>query len=83
MSGQQTLNFRPDLYLDIDSVRKVKQQALDCHRSQNPDAIWEAHEAMHRLRGKECSVERAEAYVRAEAKEKRPSLPLLFETPKK
>jgi len=83
MSGQQTLNFRPDLYLDIDSVRKVKQQALDCHKSQNPDKIWEAHEAMHRRRGEECGVERAEAYVRAETKKERPSLPVSFRTLKK
>ena len=83
MSGQQTLNFRPDLYLDIDSVRKVKQQALDCHKSQNPDKIWEVHEAMHRRRGEECGVERAEAYVRAETKKERPSLPVSFRTLKK
>jgi LmbE family N-acetylglucosaminyl deacetylase len=83
MTGQQSLNFRPDLYLDIDSVRELKQRALDCHRSQNPDAIWEAHEAMHRRRGAECNVERAEAYVCAESKKERPTLPLSFQTPKK
>lgn len=75
MAGRQSLNFRPDLYLDIGAVRALKQRALDCHRSQDPGAIWQAHEAMHRRRGAECGVQRAEAYVRAESAKDRPALP--------
>jgi LmbE family N-acetylglucosaminyl deacetylase len=83
MTSQQSLNFRPELFLDINSVRDLKRRALDCHRSQNPDAIWEVHEAMHRRRGAECGVERAEAYTRVESKKERPALPVSFLAPKK
>jgi LmbE family N-acetylglucosaminyl deacetylase len=83
MTGQQSLNFRPDLYLDISSVRDLKRRALDSHRSQNPDAIWQVHENMHRRRGAECGVERAEAFTRAESKAERPALPVSFLPPKK
>jgi LmbE family N-acetylglucosaminyl deacetylase len=83
MTGQQSLHFRPELYLDIEKVQALKRRALDCHRSQNPDAIWEVHEAMHRRRGTECGVQRAEAYVRAESGKDRPALPLPLLAPKK
>ena len=83
MTGQQSLNFRPDLYLDVGTVRDLKRRALDCHRSQNPGTIWEVHEAMHRRCGTECGVQHAEAYLRAESKKVRPSLPLSLKTPKK
>jgi LmbE family N-acetylglucosaminyl deacetylase len=83
MTDQQTLNFRPELYLDIDTVWTLKRRALDCHKSQNPDAIWETHEAMHRRRGKECGVQRAEAYLRADRGKDRPALPIPFLKAKK
>jgi LmbE family N-acetylglucosaminyl deacetylase len=78
MTDQQSLNFRPELYVDIDAVRDVKRRALDSHRSQNPDAIWEVHEAMHRRRGAECGIKRAEAYVRVDQGKDRPMLPIAF-----
>jgi LmbE family N-acetylglucosaminyl deacetylase len=83
MTDQQSLNFRPELYLDIGAVRDLKRRALDSHRSQNPDAIWEVHDAMHRRRGMECGIERAEAYVRVEHGKDRPALPVAFRTAKK
>jgi LmbE family N-acetylglucosaminyl deacetylase len=83
MTGQQSLNFRPDLYLDIESVRELKRRALDCHHSQNPDTIWEVHETMHRHRGMECGIECAEAYVRVEHGKNRPALPVRFLAAKK
>lgn len=78
MTDQQTLNFRPELYLDIGSVRDLKKKALACHQSQKPDAIWDVHEAMHRRRGRECGVAYAEAYILAGGAKGRPRLPLPF-----
>jgi LmbE family N-acetylglucosaminyl deacetylase len=83
MTDQQSLNFRPDLYLDIGPVRALKRRALECHQSQKPDAIWEVHEAMHRRRGAEAGVKYAEAYVRADGPKERPKLPPLFLSDKK
>jgi LmbE family N-acetylglucosaminyl deacetylase len=78
MTDQQTIAFEPDLYLDIGPVREIKKRALDEHRSQEPGAIWQAHERMHRRRGAECGVEFAEAYSLVEAKEGCPLLPVPF-----
>ena len=78
MTGQQTLGFEPDLYLDIAGVRELKRQALLEHKSQEPEAIWTAHERMHRQRGAECGREYAEAYRLVEAKKGCPLLPVRF-----
>ncbi|MGP0063489.1 MAG: PIG-L family deacetylase [Isosphaeraceae bacterium] len=78
MTDQQTLAFRPELYLDIGPVREIKKQALDRHKSQKPEAIWEDHERMHRRRGVECGVEFAEAYSLVEPKPGCPLLPVTF-----
>jgi N-acetylglucosamine malate deacetylase 1 len=78
MTDQQTIAFRPELYLDIGPVREVKKRALDEHRSQEPGSIWEAHEKMHHRRGAECGVAFAEAYSLVEAKEGCPLLPVPF-----
>ena len=48
------------------------------HKSQEPEAIWAAHERMHRRRGAECGVEFAEAYRLVEAKDGCPLLPVVF-----
>jgi LmbE family N-acetylglucosaminyl deacetylase len=76
MAGQQSLNFRPELYLDLAEVRPLKRRALDCHKSQNPDVIWQVHEVMHRSRGQEAGVAYAEAYLLADGGKDRPRLPL-------
>ena len=78
MTDQQTIAFRPELYLDIGPVREVKRRALDEHKSQGPGSIWEAHEKMHRRRGAECGVAFAEAYSLVEAKEGCSLLPVSF-----
>jgi LmbE family N-acetylglucosaminyl deacetylase len=78
MSDQQTIGFRPDLYLNIATVRDVKKRALDEHKSQLPDTIWKVHDQMHQRRGAECGVEFAEAYQLVEAKEGCPLLPVRF-----
>jgi LmbE family N-acetylglucosaminyl deacetylase len=78
MTDRQTIAFRPELYLDIGPVRAVKRQSLNEHKSQKPEAIWEAHEKMHRRRGAECGVGFAEAYSLVEAKEGCSLLPVTF-----
>jgi LmbE family N-acetylglucosaminyl deacetylase len=78
MTDQQTLAFRPELFLDIAPVRELKRQSLEKHQSQKPGDIWTAHERMHRRRGTECGVEFAEAYSLLEAKEGCSLLPVRF-----
>jgi N-acetylglucosamine malate deacetylase 1 len=78
MTDEQTIAFRPELYLDIGPVRDVKKRALDEHRSQEPESIWNDHEKMHGRRGSECGVAFAEAYSLVEPKEHCPRLPVSF-----
>jgi LmbE family N-acetylglucosaminyl deacetylase len=78
MTDEQTIAFRPDLFLDIAPVRENKRRALMEHKSQEPESIWAAHERMHRRRGAECGVEFAEAYSLVEAKQGCPLLPAVF-----
>ena len=83
MTDRQTMGFRPALYVDIEPVRAIKKKALDCHRSQEPNAIWEAHDGMHRRRGTECGVRYAEAYLQASPKRGQLALPISFLSPRK
>jgi LmbE family N-acetylglucosaminyl deacetylase len=78
MTGQQTIGFAPDLFLDIGPVRDLKKRSLDKHQSQNPEEIWQVHERMHRRRGAECGVEHAEAYQLVETKDGCALLPVPF-----
>jgi N-acetylglucosamine malate deacetylase 1 len=77
-TDQQTISFKPELYLDIKLVRDLKRRSLDEHRSQDPAEIWSVHERMHRRRGAECGTEFAEAYSLVEAKQGCPLLPVIF-----
>jgi LmbE family N-acetylglucosaminyl deacetylase len=78
MTDQQTIAFKPELYLDIKTVRDIKRRALDEHKSQDPAEIWTAHERMHRRRGAESGTEYAEAYSLVEAKKGCALLPVQF-----
>lgn len=78
MSNRQTINFMPDLYVDLAEVRDLKKKALDCHASQGPDEIWKIHDEMHEIRGAQTGVKHAEAYALAEGKEGCPLLPVPF-----
>jgi LmbE family N-acetylglucosaminyl deacetylase len=78
MTDQQTLGFRPELYLDVEPVYAVKKKALGRHRSQQPEGIWKVHDLMSRRRGAECGATYAEGYVRAAPSQGRPALPLPF-----
>jgi LmbE family N-acetylglucosaminyl deacetylase len=77
-TDMQTLAFKPELYLDITSVRDIKKRSVDVYKSQRPEAIWRIHDAMHRRRGAECGVEFAEAYSLVAAKPDCPLLPVKF-----
>jgi LmbE family N-acetylglucosaminyl deacetylase len=79
-TDQQTIAFRPELYLDIQPVREIKRRSLDEHKSQDPAKIWAFHERMHRRRGSECGAEFAEAYSLVEAKLGCALLPIAFRT---
>lgn len=68
MTGRQSLHFHPTHYIDISDVAEIKHQSLLCHRSQDGEAVWQDHELMHQFRGRECGVERAEAYIRIDRK---------------
>jgi N-acetylglucosamine malate deacetylase 1 len=78
MTGEQTLGFHPELYLDIGPVHTLKKKACYRHASQQPDEFWAVHESMHRKRGAESGVGYAEAYTLLEAKAGRAILPLNF-----
>jgi LmbE family N-acetylglucosaminyl deacetylase len=78
MTDEQTIAFHAGLYLDVGPVRETKRRALLEHKSQEPGAIWETHDRMHRRRGVECGVEFAEAYTLVEAKDGCSLLPVRF-----
>jgi LmbE family N-acetylglucosaminyl deacetylase len=64
MTGLQSMSFNPTHYVDITEVADIKRSALLCHKSQDPEKVWRDHEHMHRFRGRECGVERAEAFLK-------------------
>ncbi len=69
MTGRQSMHFHPTHYVDISDVAEIKHQALLCHKSQDGEAVWQDHEIMHSFRGRECGVERAEAYIRIDRRD--------------
>lgn len=78
-AGHQTLAFKPELYLDVEPVREKKREALFMHKSQDPNQIWTVHhDPMHKLRGTECGLNYAEAYLLVEAKPGAALLPVEF-----
>jgi LmbE family N-acetylglucosaminyl deacetylase len=77
-TDQQTIAFKPELFLDINPVREVKRRALYEHKSQEPSKIWELHDRMHRRRGAQCGLQFAEAYSLVEAKPGCALLPVKF-----
>lgn len=63
--GEQTQNFHPTDYVDIDPTYDIKKVACFAHLSQQPSTtFWPLHERMARFRGMECGVEHAEGFVR-------------------
>jgi LmbE family N-acetylglucosaminyl deacetylase len=64
LTGTQTQNFAPGLYVNISAVAERKRAAVFAHASQDPAELWEAHSRMQRRRGMEAGVEAAEAFIR-------------------
>ena len=64
MTGMQTQNFTPSLWVDITDYRDKKIEAYLCHESQELEgAVKEYHDTMERMRGMECQTKYAEAFV--------------------
>ena len=64
MTGMQTQNFTPSLWVDITDYRDKKIKAYLCHESQELEgAVKEYHDTMERMRGMECQAKYAEAFV--------------------
>lgn len=64
MTGCQTMNFAPDVYVDISSTVNIKHDAIKCHISQGPQRmIDEWHGVMEKMRGHEFQCRAAEAFV--------------------
>lgn len=64
MTGMQTQNFTPTLWVDITDYRNKKIEAYLCHESQELEgAVKEYHDTMERMRGMECQAKYAEAFV--------------------
>ena len=64
MTGMQTQNFTPTLWVDITDYRDKKIQAYLCHESQELEgAVKEYHDTMEHMRGMECQAKYAEAFV--------------------
>jgi len=69
LSGIQTAVFSPTDYVDIEATQQLKRNAVFCHASQRPDAIYaEGHADMEVTRGREIGVKAAEGFVRANGK---------------
>ena len=65
MTGMQTQNFTPTLWVDITDYRDKKIEAYLCHESQELEgAVKEYHDTMERMRGMECQAKYAEAFVK-------------------
>jgi LmbE family N-acetylglucosaminyl deacetylase len=74
--GSQTMGFHPTDYVDITPVVEKKKAALFAHRSQDGEAIYrEHHELMENVRGRECGVKAAEAFVHLARLTGAPQLP--------
>ena len=64
MTGLQTQNFSPTLWVDITSTRDKKVEAYHCHLSQGADEIQMWHDPMEIMRGMECHAKFGEAFVK-------------------
>jgi LmbE family N-acetylglucosaminyl deacetylase len=64
MTGMQTQNFTPSLWVNITDYRDKKIEAYLCHESQELEGVVkEYHDTMERMRGMECQAKYAEAFV--------------------
>ena len=68
MTGTQTQNFHPTVYVDISAVREIKHKACYAHKSQfieqEEDVMKQWHSPMEIFRGLESQTPFAEAFVK-------------------
>jgi LmbE family N-acetylglucosaminyl deacetylase len=69
-TGEQTLGFHPDVFVDITATQETKRKAVYCHVSQDPPGIYGCgHTAMEDFRGRELGVKAAEGFVQMTGKQ--------------
>lgn len=64
MTGMQTSQFSPTLYVDITQAEARKRAACFAHVSQEPAEFYAVHDEMNRFRGMEFHCKYAEAFIR-------------------
>ena len=69
MSGLQSQNFVPTLWVDITEYREQKDKACRCHVSQGMDEIKVWHDAMEIMRGLEHHCKYGEAFIKQQWKD--------------
>ena len=62
-SGEDTLQFSPNRYVDISATEAKKRGACYAHASQTPDRYYALQDEVARFRGIEGGYERAEAFL--------------------
>lgn len=61
--GEDTLQFAPSVFVDIDTTEQRKRAACYAHASQTPDRYYELQDAVARFRGLQAGYARAEGFV--------------------
>ncbi len=64
MTGLQTQNFTPTLWVDITDYHNKKVEAYMYHQSQGMDEVKEYHDTMERMRGLDIRTKHAEAFIK-------------------
>ena len=64
MTGIQTQNFTPTLWVNITDYKARKEKAYMCHESQGMADIKPYHDAMECMRGLECQTQYGEAFIK-------------------
>ncbi len=62
MTGIQTHDFQPHLYVDVSLTEEEKRAAIYAHVCQRPDRFYPYHVQMERKRGTEAGLVRAETF---------------------
>jgi len=62
-NGEDTVQFSPNLYIEITESEARKRAACYAHASQNPDKYYALQDEVARFRGVERGYQRAEAFL--------------------
>lgn len=63
MTGIQTYDFQPNLYVDVSLTEEEKRASIYAHVCQRPERFYPYHVQMERNRGAEANMPRAEAFL--------------------